>query len=255
MELEKYIKATGKVIYDAYSEIEAALMERDISLGKLKGQSDQYSESGYHELYQGVIDKFNADTQAAVMNCRAAISEQKNGYMKEVSDFYAPDGSKIDLNDMNLIKAGFTLSADEFVQMIQKHIDNPTMLRIIEKYAAESKMVGKIRDKDSMCAVVLARAKKSGKTEEKIFDSFVHYAAMGMNHPDEHYTMYQSRIEIYEEDAVLQLLKAKLYVDDETQQKIDEIEQKQREKHNDVRKGKTWGKYKYPSTTVTKKLP
>ena len=63
---------------------------------------------------------------------------------------------------------------------------------------------------------------------------------MGMNHPNENYTLFQSRLDDYEEDAVLRLLKAKLFMDDATQQRIDQIEENQRKKHNDVRKGKDW---------------
>ena len=36
MELEKYVKATKEIIWNAYSEIEAALMERATALEYLK---------------------------------------------------------------------------------------------------------------------------------------------------------------------------------------------------------------------------
>lgn len=153
--------------------------------------------------------------------------------MKAVSAYYVPDGSKIDLNDMNLIKSGLPMTVDEVCGMIKKHCDNPTMLRIIEKYAVEQRMIDKIRDHNHICALAL---KNAGKAEEKIFDSFVHLATMGMNHPDKSFTMYQARLDDYEEDAILKLLKAKLYIDLETQQRIDEIEQKQRDARNEVNK-------------------
>lgn len=252
MELEKYIKTSTEAIDKGYYGIQDALMKHDESLEKLKNNVKRYSKDEYSRLYEEIIATFNTETTAVVANCRAVIQEQKNGYMKEVSAFYAPDGSKIDLNDMNLIKAGFSMSANEFVNMIMKHKDNPTMLRVIEKYAVESRMLEKIKETDHNSGVVLFRAKKSGKAEEKIFDDFVHFATMGMNHPDKNFTMYQSRLNDYKEDAVLKLLKAKLFIDDETQQRIDSIEQKLIEKNNDKRRGKSWGMNDILPTTVTK---
>lgn len=240
MELEKYIKATKEIIWNAYSEIEAALMERDEELERQKKAHWQYSKEKADQEHQKAVDKFNTDTQTAVANCRAAIQKQRDGYMKEVHDYYTPDGSKIDLNDMNLIKADFAMTEDEFVSMVIKYADNTTMLRIIEKYADKFKMTDTIRNKDMKCAVALVRAKKAGKTEEKIFDNFVHLSCMGMRHPDKNYTMYQSRLDDYEEDAVLKILKAKIYMDDATQQRIEQIEAKRLQKHNDVRKGMFW---------------
>ena len=240
MELEKYIKATKEIIWNAYSEIEAALMEHDEELERQKKVHWQYSKEKADQEYQKAVDKFNTDTQTAVANCRAAIQKQRDGYMKEVHDYYTPDGSKIDLNGMNLIKADFAMTEDEFVSMVIKYADNTTMLRIIEKYADKFKMTDTIRNKDMKCAVALVRAKKAGKTEEKIFDNFVHLSCMGMRHPDKNYTMYQSRLDDYEEDAILKILKAKIYMDDATQQRIEQIEAKRLQKHNDVRKGMFW---------------
>lgn len=241
MELEKYFKNAKDIINNAYFKIQDALMKHDESIDKLKSNGWQYSEEKYSKLHQEIVSTYDTESQLAVSECKAALQEQKNAYMKEVSDYYTPNGSKIDLNDMNLIKAGFTMTADEFVGMIRKHIDNPTMLRIVEKYAAESKMIEKIRETSYECSVALMKVKKAGKAEEKIFDSFIHLATMGMNHPDKTFTLYQARLDDYEEDAILKLLKAKLYVDDETQQRIREIEQKQRDKQNVKTKGKDYG--------------
>lgn len=232
MELEKYIKKAKEVIDAGYYNIQDALMKRDGSLKSLKEKGWQYSEEKYSELYQEIITTFNTETQSVIADCKAAVREQKNAYMKEVSAYYTPDGSKLDLNDMNLIKSGLPMTVDEVCGMIEKHSDNPTMLRVVEKFAAEQKMMDKIRNYNVSHAKALIRAKNAGKTEEKIFERFVHLAIMGMNHPDESFTMYQSRLDDYEEDAVLGLLKAKLYIDDATQQRIDEIEQKQRDAHN-----------------------
>lgn len=240
MELEKYIRAMTPIIWNGYAGIEAALMERDTTQKDLKKRVNKLSNEGYHDEYQKIVDKFNVDAQAAVTNCRTAIQKQKDGFMKEVREYYAPDGSKIDLNDMNLIKAGFDMTADEFVDMIKKHKDNPVMLRIIEKYAVEKQMLDSIRAKSSVCAIALMRAKKAGKNEEKIIDTYIQLSTAGMAHPAENYTLFQSRLNDYEEDAILNLLKLRVWADNETQRRIDQIEAAQRQKRNDARKGKDW---------------
>ena len=252
MELEKYITAAKNAINNGYFGIQDALMKYDEALEELKNDGWKYSEKQYSELYQGIVATFNTETQSAISDCKTAVQEQKNAYMKEVSDYYAPDGSRIDMNDMNLIKSGLPMTVDEVLGMIEKHVDNPTMLRIIEKFAVEQRMLDKIRDYNINHARALVRAKNAGKTEEKIFDTFVHLASMGMNHPDKSFTMYQARLDDYEEDAFLKLLKAKLFIDDATQQRIDEIEQNQRDRHNDRTKGKSWGTDQRPLTTVQK---
>ena len=252
MELEKYITAAKEAINKGYFGIQDALMKYDEALEELKKDGWKYSEKQYSELYQGIVATFNTETQSAISDCKTAVQEQKNTYMKEVSAYYAPEGSRIDLNDMNLIKSGLPMTVDEVLGMIDKHVDNPTMLRIIEKFAIEQRMIDKIRDYNINHATALVRAKNAGKTEEKIFDSFVHLAAMGMNHPDKSFTLYQAKLDDYEEDAVLKLLKAKLFIDDATQQRIDQIEQNQRDKKNDKTKGESWGTDQRPLTTVQK---
>lgn len=252
MELEKYITAAKEAINKGYFGIQDALMKYDEALEELKKDGWKYSEKQYSELYQGIVATFNTETQSAISDCKTAVQEQKNTYMKEVSAYYAPDGSRIDLNDMNLIKSGLPMTVDEVLGMIDKHVDNPTMLRIIEKFAIEQRMIDKIRNYNINHARALVRAKNAGKTEEKIFDRFVHFSAGGMNHPDKTFTLYQARLGDYEEEAILELLKAKLFIDDATQQRIDQIEQNQRDKKNDKTKGKSWGTDLRPTTTYTK---
>lgn len=232
MELEKYIEVTKKAINTAYVEIEAALMARDEAKEKLKNQADRYSEDGYREQYQAIVSKFDTDSQAAVSKCRAAVQEQKDAYMKVVSAYYTPDGSRIDLNDMNLIKSGLPMTVEEVCGMIEKHSDNPTMLRIIEKFAVEQKLIDKIRDYHIAYAVTLLHAKDGGKREKQIFNTFVNLAGGGLNHPDRHYTMYQRNLDAYERDAHLSLLKAKLFIDPATEKEIKKIQQEIRDENN-----------------------
>ncbi len=56
---------------------------------------------------------------------------------KEVRDNYTANPDAIDPNAVELLKTG-VLGAYDFCSLADKHADNPTMLRIIEKYAKEA---------------------------------------------------------------------------------------------------------------------
>lgn len=236
MELEKYIKAAKEVINVAYLGIQDALMQRDESLENLKNKGWNYKETAYQQEYQKIIDTFNQTTADTITTCKSKLLEQKNGYMEDVKTFYISDGSRIDLNFMNLIKAELPLTVEEITGEIMKNADNPTMLRVIHKYVldrnAHSSATNRIK-LDAPYMNILRRSSKRGEVEEKIFDSFIHLATMGMNHPDESFTLYQARLDDYEEDACLKILKAKTFIDDETKRRIAEIETQRIEKSNE----------------------
>ena len=79
------------------------------------------------------------------------------------------------------------------------------------------------------------KVEKNGKVEKSCFETFGHLATMGMNHPDKSFTMYQTKLDDYEEWAVLDILKAKPFIDEKTQQRINQIEQKRIDDHNSKR--------------------
>ena len=49
------------------------------------------------------------------------------------------------------------------------------------------------------------------------------YKTAGMNHPDESYTMHQANLDLYEKNAILDLLKSKIFIDEETKERIDQV--------------------------------
>lgn len=238
MELEQYIRTAKEAINKGYFGIQDALIKYDESLERLKSRGWNSKETAYQQEYQKIVATFNEKTAAAISTCKAEVQKQKEAYMKEVDAYYMADGSKIDLNDMNLIKFGVDLKLDEIISMTKKHSDNPTMLRLIHKYVLEVNSHlpehGRMRLPDEY-NVAFIKANKNGKTEKSCFETFEHLATMGMNHPDKSFTMYQARLDDYEEDAVLKILKAKLFIDEETQQRINQIEQKRIDDHNSKR--------------------
>lgn len=246
MELEKYIKAAKEAINSAYFDIQDALMKNEESQEKLKNKGWSYKETAYQQEYQKIVESFKQETATAVENCKRVIQEQKESYMKEVDEFYRSDGSKLDLNFMNLIKAEIPLTAKEITDVIEKNKENLTMLRVIHKYLLETNQHSPEHKRivlDSQYMTLLRKAIRHGDTEEKIFDEFVHFAAMGLNHTDKSFTLYQAKLDDYEEDAHLELLKAKIFIDAETKEEIDQIEEEQRKKHNEKSKKLDCGLY------------
>lgn len=241
MELEKYIKVAKEAINSAYFDIQDALMKNEESQEKLKNKGWKSDETAYQQEYQKIVESFKQETATAVENCKRLIQEQKESYMKEVDEFYRSDGSKLDLNFMNLIKAEIPLTAKETTDVIEKNKENLTMLRVIHKYLLETKHLPEHKRivLDSQYMTLLHKAIRHGETEEKIFDNFVHLAAMGLNHPDKSFTLYQAKLDDYEEDAHLELLKAKIFIDAETKEEIEQIEEEQRKRNNEKNKGKT----------------
>ena len=244
MELEQYIKKAKEVINAGYFDIQDALMKYDEALKKLKDRGWESDETAYQQEYQKIVETFNQEISDAVMTCKSKIQEQKERYMEEVRRFYTPDGGKLDLNFMNLIKAELPLTVEEITAEIIKNADNPTMLRVIHKYLQENNShlpEGKRIVLEEKYKRALYLVDLRGKKEEQIFDKFNHLAAMGMEHPDKNYTLYQQQLDGYEEDAILEILKAKLIIDDQTQERINEIEKQQIQRENEKNKGKTWG--------------
>ena len=226
MELEKYIKVVREAINTGYYDVQDALMNRDESLKRLKDKGWKDDETAYQQEYQKIIDTFNQEIADAQAKYEEKVQEEKDGYMKEVKEFYASDGSRIDLNFMNLIKAELPLTAEEITDAITRFIDNPTMLRVINKYVSEHNAHSFDHAKvklDQEYEIALHKAGQMGKIEKRIFETFVTIATDGLNHPDESYTMHQANLDLYEKNAILDLLKSKIFIDEETKERIDQV--------------------------------
>ena len=220
-------------INTGYQAIETALMQRDTADENLRKDSSRFTTSAMNEEHAKIVEAFNAATAAAVDACKATIAEQKTAYMTVVNDYYRPDGAKVDSADMTLLNSGIVLQNDELFEMIKKHRDNVTMLRIIAQYAADHHIASKLPEEMS---VILRKATSAGSGEEKAFDRFIHLASMGFATPSESYVHFMQRLDDYEAEAVIAIKKATVYIDSEVRDQINELIHAQYEKHNDTRK-------------------
>ena len=174
----------------------------------------------YRQAYADVFQAYEEETAAAVDACHETIKAQKAAFMDMVNAFYRPDGKKIDADCVTLLNSGIKLSNTEIFDMVMKYSDNVTMLRIIEKYVADTKI-----DIPQEMHNILWRVSSNGSKEERAFDHFVNLAGGGFNHPDRYFYLYQGRLDVYEDEARLELMKAEIVRDEELLTKIRETEQ------------------------------
>lgn len=239
---KKLIEAIGKAktaINTGYQMIEDALMKHDAAEERLKSHYNDYSEEYMNEQHDAIVAAFDQETKEAIETAKAAIQEQKSVFMGVVTGFYRPDGKNIDPDDNALLNSGIELQNDELFDMIMKYTDNCTMLRLILKYCTVNKLLdlkSGYSELPSEVVNILRKLSLAGFREEKAFDRFVHLASAGFAHPDKNYTMFQARLDDYEEDAVIAIKKANIFLDENARAELKQLIRNQMDKHNDTRK-------------------
>lgn len=238
---KKLIEAIGKAkvaINTGYQVIEDALMKYDAAEERLKSHYE-YSEDFMNEQHFANVAAFDQETKEAIETAKAAIQEQKSVFMGVVTGFYRPDGKNIDPDDNALLGSGIELQNDELFDMIMKYTDNCTMLRLILKYCTVNKLLDLKSGHSELpyeVVNILRKLSLAGSREEKAFDRFVHLAAMGFAHPNEDYTIFQARLDDYEEDAIIAIKKANIFLDENARSELEQLIRNQMDKHNDTRK-------------------
>lgn len=239
---KKLIEAIGKAkvaINTGYQGIEDALMKYDAAEERLKSHYNDYSEDFMNEQHFANVAAFDQETKEAIETAKAAIQEQKSAFMGIVTGFYRPDGKNIDPDDNALLSSGIELQNDELFDMIMKYTDNCTMLRLILKYCTVNKLIDLKKGYSELPSEVVNILRKlsfAGSREEKAFDQFVHLAAMGFGHPNKDYTMFQARLDDYEEEAIIAIKKANIFLDEDRRAELEQLIRNQMEKRNDTRK-------------------
>ncbi len=224
MNLEKYIKAMKDAYASAYAKYEAARMDYDSAIEKLNqsaGQSDM-TEERYAVQLEDAETKFTDIIAEIMESVPSVIDEQSAAYKAEVSAFYAPDGSAIDLNDMNLIKSGLILSPADIWSRFEKYADNTTMLQIFRQYVQQNniRLEGETGEK---IREVIHRVSDQGKAEEHALKAFIQLAGAGLSHMgtnDEVYLFVWRKLDDYELQAQIEILKAQPVIDDAVREQI-----------------------------------
>ena len=215
------IRKAKDAIYLGYQKIETALMKRDEQNEELKKHTE-YTNDHMNHLYFEITRTYNEETQEAYEMVKEAVREQQEAFQTVVKGFYRSDGKMIDSNDIVLLNSGIRLQDEEICDMVMKHIDNVTMLRLIMNYCGVNTLVdttGAVKNRANDLPVETINIFRkvlqygNGSREQKIFDRFVHLSCMGFAHPNESYTLFQSRLDDYEQDAINDLKEARFISD------------------------------------------
>ncbi len=233
MSLDKIIEQAGEAYRGTYSKVEAYVKEREAALviqyekeSKLNNGASAESRIEFNELW-------NMKKQAIIDGLEGEIAKYEGDFFAEVERMYAPDGNDIDNDDVKLLNSGI-LNAKELSDMVRKHRENATMLRVIGKYIGENFKEPE-RDFDARVMRALMMARNAGKGERDTWKGLnsrlrtpVEY---GFNHglSEAFYNMAVKYDEVVE-DAKIDLLAAKMFVDEETQEKIDSYDKAARER-------------------------
>ena len=212
------ISKAKEAVNAGYNEIQTALMKRDSAREALKKKGSNYTADYYSSQWNEIQIIFNRETREAVDRAKEAVQNQKSVFMQVVTDFYHANAKNLDSDEVALLKSGILLNNDELFDMIMKDIDNVTMLRVIMNYYGVSRLPDMGKD-EIMNKVpdevqnIFIKVLKNGSVEERAFDRFVNLACAGFAHPSETYTLFQGRLDAYEEEAVESIKEARFITD------------------------------------------
>lgn len=233
MRLEQIIEQAGEAYRGTYSKVETYVKEREVALAVQYEKESKMNNGASAESRIEFNELWNTKKQVIIDGLEGEIAKYEGVFLEEVARMYAPDGNSIDNGDMQLLNSGI-LNAAELSDMVRKHGENATMLRIIGKYINEN-IKEPERDFDARTMHALVMAKDAGKGERDAWKGLnsrlrtpVEY---GFNHglSEAFYNMAVKYDEVVE-DAKINLLAAKMFIDEATQEKIDSYDKAARER-------------------------
>lgn len=101
---------------------------------------------------------------------KESIDVVRGELQEHLTDFYSPNGARIDDDVVKLIHSGLKLSQEEFEDIVSKNLHNPTMLRLLSDFGEEHKL------STQETRALGHYSKQGGKSELEIFDAFRQYA-------------------------------------------------------------------------------
>lgn len=216
MNLEKHIDKATELHKAAFSKLDDWHRAKEAAKAKLKKEAARLTPEAAREENAKIVQEFGDQCKAIVSELKTALASVEKDFMKDLGDFYAPNGAAIDGADQALLASGI-LTASELSEMVVKHAENTTMLRIIGKYATERGM-----KLESAVASALVRATKGGENEQRVFNTFkqlignpVRMAEQGLA-GTETFMLTALKADEYAADAKAGLLRARVFIDEET---------------------------------------
>lgn len=177
-----FIDALNDIYADSLAAYEA--MHAKVAAAKEKAESAR--ESVREPMGQAIYEVALAECKLAEETSRkeyrdliadhgAKVKELRDTFSTYLAERYSASPDKLDAATMQLLESGIC-TPSELVQLVDRHHDNPTMLRIIGSHAQRMKKANeKNISQDDMTkyftVIHAAYAAKDGKRELAIFDS------------------------------------------------------------------------------------
>lgn len=210
MNLEKYIDEAGKHYQSAYAKLEVWDKEKQVARNKLKAEAVRLTPEAATEENEKYVREYAEKLQAILDELKAGLDEVESRYTQEVKSYYTPNGGMIDANDQALLASGI-LSDAEVIEMIYRHADNPTMLRVLKQHTERNH----IQNLPTEAHRAIYQAAASGEKEMFVWGKFnqlmrtpVNMADSGLAHTDA-FANTVLRSDDYIKDCKLDLIRLK----------------------------------------------
>lgn len=148
--------------------------------------------------YQIAVGERHGEIKEIQDTHAAKIKALRDGFEEYLSDYYAASPDKLDPATMQLLSSGICTASD-LERLVTRHMDNPTMLRVVGNYARNMR-----KEKGRTCSshdqLILstiaqkADAAKDGGRELAIFDSAASATEYGLSNEYSHATRMHSYI-------------------------------------------------------------
>lgn len=197
-----YTESRG--IYDGLQDaVNKAKVKMDRAKEEMKNPAynREITEAQYaiaHGEYQLAESERRNGCRAMQEEHAKKVAELRGQFATYLNDHYSASPDKLDAATMQLLNSGIC-TPSELSRLVDRHADNPTMLRIIGNYARNmrsEKAKSMSYDDVNICALVAnaALAAKDGSRELAIFDSAVSAAAYGLGSDYDHATRMHSHV-------------------------------------------------------------
>lgn len=192
----KYAKRADEIVkaaFEEYRNAAAAHIDAEEQVNKLK---DQQKSDGASPQLSAKIARAEADLIEAKAAYRNAprelekrmrdLEEIRKELEAELAEALSADPAQLDTNTLELMKSGI-LTASEYAKLLDaaQNAGNPTMTRLIGKYAADAAKAHHPGDEEArVLNVVVARSRQDNGSEYlKAFDYMVDVYGRAVRNP------------------------------------------------------------------------
>lgn len=225
MNLEKHIDKATAIYKETYRKIDKWAVDRETEYEKVKQNSYKLTREAASDEHDAFVKKYDEKFKNILEVHNAELEKVFEAYNQEVHEFYRPNGEMIDMADKAILDSGI-LTTQELSEMVIKHRENPTMLRVINKHVNNN--YKQFEDINYRISEVMKRAEMSGRKEERILKSYkdLMHAPIGMAQHDpirtEAFINAAGKADEYTEKTKYDILAAKFVLTEEEQKKLDD---------------------------------